>query len=344
MKKKGLIISTVVMVVVLIASLTTATYAWFSSTAMAKISQLNVQTVASTGLTIAAMGTDATSGTMTLTNGVWGGANPGFGDTLEFTAAFNGKEGEGVNPGEKVYGCSGDGSYLVTAVNDAGVKNGDGAVVSGKPVKVVNADKNVHYFELDLAIQTTENLGTDKELILKTFKVEANGAMGAASRIALYTSKASGEDPDAEGYKAQGKTSTFGLAPEKLVNVLMAEPFANSKYSNGTWASTGTVATPKVYKNAVTSAVAYDKANVTKDITGTGYEYVKGATFFNDKNATNVETFNVTEKVLGTFAQKSPLDTVYLRLVIWFEGEDAECVAAWAGTGITVNMEFEYKA
>lgn len=29
MKKKGLIISTVVMVVILIASLTTATYAWF---------------------------------------------------------------------------------------------------------------------------------------------------------------------------------------------------------------------------------------------------------------------------------------------------------------------------
>ena len=31
MKKKGLIISTVVMVVVLIASLTTATYAWFTA-------------------------------------------------------------------------------------------------------------------------------------------------------------------------------------------------------------------------------------------------------------------------------------------------------------------------
>ena len=40
MKKKGLIISTVVMVVVLIASLTTATYAWFSATAVTTIDEI----------------------------------------------------------------------------------------------------------------------------------------------------------------------------------------------------------------------------------------------------------------------------------------------------------------
>ena len=336
MKKKGLIISTVVMVVVLIASLTTATYAWFSSQAMAKISSLNVQTVASTGLTIAATGTGGavTSGTMTPTSGVWVGANDGFGDTLEFTSAFG---------GDTVYGCSGDGTYLVTAANEAGVNNGDGAVVSGKPVKVVNAEKNAQYFELDLAIQTTEDLASDKDLVLKTFTVTADGAMAAASRIAFYTSAAEGTDGEA-GYTAQGKKSTFGLAADKLVNVLMAEPFANSKYSNGTWASTGTVTTPLAYKQAEAAATDFLQANVTKNITGTGYVYVGGSAYFNGAADTNVETFNVADKVLGTFAQNSPLDTVYLRLVIWFEGEDAECVAAWAGTGITVNMEFEYKA
>ena len=40
MKKKGLIISTVVMVVVLIASLTTATYAWFTSAPKAEVTQI----------------------------------------------------------------------------------------------------------------------------------------------------------------------------------------------------------------------------------------------------------------------------------------------------------------
>ena len=37
MKKKGLIISTIVMVVVLIASLTTATYAWFNASSEVKV-------------------------------------------------------------------------------------------------------------------------------------------------------------------------------------------------------------------------------------------------------------------------------------------------------------------
>ena len=42
MKKKGLIISTVVMVVVLIASLTTATYAWFTSADAVKVDSINL--------------------------------------------------------------------------------------------------------------------------------------------------------------------------------------------------------------------------------------------------------------------------------------------------------------
>ena len=52
MKKKGLIISTVVMVVVLIASLTTATYAWFSTQAQAEITNISVTTASTEGLQI----------------------------------------------------------------------------------------------------------------------------------------------------------------------------------------------------------------------------------------------------------------------------------------------------
>ena len=42
MKKKGLIISTVVMVVVLIASLTTATYAWFTAADSVKVDSISL--------------------------------------------------------------------------------------------------------------------------------------------------------------------------------------------------------------------------------------------------------------------------------------------------------------
>lgn len=53
MKKKGLIISTVVMVVVLIASLTTATYAWFTTSNKTTISGFNVSVVSSNAVNIA---------------------------------------------------------------------------------------------------------------------------------------------------------------------------------------------------------------------------------------------------------------------------------------------------
>ena len=52
MKKKGLIISTVVMVVVLIASLTTATYAWFTADGSATVNDIGFQVQSSSDLVI----------------------------------------------------------------------------------------------------------------------------------------------------------------------------------------------------------------------------------------------------------------------------------------------------
>ena len=88
MKKKGLIISTVVMVVVLIASLTTATYAWFSAQAQATVEDLSITTNAATGLQIAMTKTEGStaeifSGELTYENG-WGGAVNGWGNYLGF--------------------------------------------------------------------------------------------------------------------------------------------------------------------------------------------------------------------------------------------------------------------
>ena len=52
MKKKGLIISTVVMVVVLIASLTTATYAWFTAEGSASVTQIGFTVASDSDLSI----------------------------------------------------------------------------------------------------------------------------------------------------------------------------------------------------------------------------------------------------------------------------------------------------
>ena len=78
MKKKGLIISTVVMVVVLIASLTTATYAWFTASTSTKIDAFDVSVVAGNAINVGvkednkhkvgAVNDDFLSGTVKWTN------------------------------------------------------------------------------------------------------------------------------------------------------------------------------------------------------------------------------------------------------------------------------------
>ena len=107
MKKKGLIISTVVMVVVLIAALTTATYAWFTASTKTEISGFDVSVVSAnavnigmkkeygfssapsptefaTGSVTFAAGGTITSGPGKITSpGSWAGTSDGFSATLD---------------------------------------------------------------------------------------------------------------------------------------------------------------------------------------------------------------------------------------------------------------------
>ena len=75
MKKKGLIISTIVMVVVLIASLTTATYAWFNNHGTAKVDNIDFSVQSATSVMIGVNKDNAYDSTKTLTNFVSGGTS-----------------------------------------------------------------------------------------------------------------------------------------------------------------------------------------------------------------------------------------------------------------------------
>ena len=96
MKKKGLIISTVVMVVVLIASLTTATYAWFTADGVASVSEIGFKVAADSDLAIGVSATNTwvetpqwagfysestvfSGPTETSKRGTWTGENNGLG-------------------------------------------------------------------------------------------------------------------------------------------------------------------------------------------------------------------------------------------------------------------------
>ena len=65
MKKKGLIISTIVMVVVLVASLTTATYAWFNTSSVTKIDAFSVSVKTNNAVKIGVKADNTYEGTPT---------------------------------------------------------------------------------------------------------------------------------------------------------------------------------------------------------------------------------------------------------------------------------------
>ena len=105
MKKKGLIISTVVMVVVLIASLTTATYAWFTASNKTNVGDITMQVGAGSDVKIGvktnnqyaegATEDQFMSDTVTFTGttlasgstGMWENGTPGLGPNLNLTVA-----------------------------------------------------------------------------------------------------------------------------------------------------------------------------------------------------------------------------------------------------------------
>ena len=100
MKKKGLIISTVVMVVVLIASLTTATYAWFTATGSATVNDIRFGVTAASDLLIGVYKNNIYNGSAVWDDfvsdqteystvvsdgnrGTWTGSTPGLGLSID---------------------------------------------------------------------------------------------------------------------------------------------------------------------------------------------------------------------------------------------------------------------
>jgi len=331
MKKKGLIISTVVMVIVLIASLGTATYAWFSSTATAAVDSMTINSTASKGITISAYdGAKWYNGDLALPTDdatkpaagrvtKWSGATEGQGANLKFDTA----------PME-FFGVSGDGMNMLTA----GEKSG--SVKGTKAENLYKATENYDYFAAVIAIQNTETTGVAKNITAE-IKFNANGPMAAAARIGVFAFNGSG-NPDADAMiDAAQWTEKFVLAP-----------FGKAVKAGATWGNSGNTA--DTYLKVVdgktadyATALKNEAANIT---TGKFTNLIVDENAFatgTDLTNSMTDATKVVEKVsLGTVTNQ--LDLIYLRLVIWFEGEDPQCEASNAGTGLTISINFVKEA
>ena len=339
MKKKGLIISTVVMVVVLIASLTTATYAWFSVNPEATINDIVIETQASTGLEIAAYhigdsGIELYSGDVTLQGVVdqgryWGATDPGdYGSAVSMTA------GEGENTLIKnIYATSGNGTEMF--VNSADLQ----ALKGGKPENLAAAVENKNYFALDFTLRAS----SDGTIYIKELSITPTGTgvkqnMAGSLRVALFAT-----DPSDTAI-TQAQTWTPATNGK-----FCYDPYGTKKYVGGSWVDDATPG--KVYAKQA-GAYTAEGTMSTELLSATwNGKYITAPvdSAFNNGIQPLTATYNSLSAATTAHSQYEIAEITagqmtYLRLVVWFDGEDEACITSFAGGGAKVEINFGLEA
>ncbi len=351
MKKKGLIISTVVMVVVLLASLTTATYAWIQPTSIVTVDTIDFAVNAGVDMiigvhkdnTFGGVGSSGTTATTTMfysgaTNytkgatfdlpGTWTGSTNALGSNVDLnglnlqnitkavgTGTFTGEAGSwstGENPVYK------DGTNLGgtadTSFNNTNYKTG--------MIKAEGIADNVNADTIDSAWKQYDYLdvvfgvqATKNDLQSMTCYVTINPTTVSqiiGMNAAIHVAY--------EVVTPKSTTSTVGTLTDVDV------------YGETNYATTVDQITNKVYNDAKD---VYDKV---KGQTSTGMACLGG------DPKTNLNpgalTLEIPMEELTDNAVISRNDIYQLHLVIYIAGFDADCCEAAKGVGSTINITF----
>ena len=354
MKKKGLIISTVVMVVVLIASLTTATYAWFSSTAQVRVDNLSITTISTEGLQIALKNSDGTyaSGTdLIYSESKWSGSSDTWGSSLEFKDFVEGDTNEGV-------------------VEFAGMKDAATRVTDAN--KAYPVDKARENTQFTFAIYKNVTLYSDNTCTTSVWTaggnesdwntaVADNGAIAnvTGNLYAKYDVNTflvpTGYDAAIQptGYRPAQANKDYAVLPivvratsadvmQIFYQVTVTPTVDNipTDYQPGMAAASRIVvneqATEDTYK---TNINPYNDAKMTDTMivnSTTSAKYGTAAAYTYTGFVYNGYDEDAHTKVAAGTGEK------VLYLLIWIEGTDTECTNTTAGSGMTINIAIDY--
>jgi len=312
MKKKGLIISTIVMVVVLIASLTTATYAWFSSQADAAVDQITLTTSAADGLLIGVHGTNSSTSSSVFQDYKNGGA-------LTFATTSNAEYYAGSWSAE-------DGT-------------GFGAQVGFAEISSLNAQYGVQYTTQAL----TDGAEQNPQTVVAAdnwFKASGNGP----SRSTI--------DPATISYATANTdfiVLDLGCTPSKADLVKQAWVTIKVTLTGGATASAPGMAAAVNFAYAVNNASALGKTSLSSL---TQVDAFSGMTQSNGYNQNQLDAGAIaTENAVTTWSYSIQLfnsetymvkntDIGRIYLVIFLDGDDDACILANLGTGCTIDISF----
>ena len=343
MKKKGLIISTIVMVVVLIASLTTATYAWFSTSASATISPMNIQTIASEGLQIGSVVYSESavpavySGDLTLNEQHhWVAADENsFGSQLNLTISGSST----ANPVliQNMLGASGDGVTMFSQKENNALPSNTNYMV--------RAVENVNYLALDFALLAT-SAGTPyiNQIYVDPTSYLTKSGMAGSMRVALFT-----KAPQAN---ATTGTKTWTVASDGKI---LYEPYGGLTYTGSLFkaeaegtnyytaaGSDGNIGTKTTGASTLQalwtdSKVVYgtSTATTTKQLQAVGNQTANTTV-----EAARTAIKNLSNESVAELAHMAANDIMYCRLVVWFDGESKACTQEFAGGGALVTINF----
>ena len=315
MKKKGLIISTVVMVVVLIASLTTATYAWFTSADSVKVDAINMSVKSSAKVNVGVkFGNGQTyndyyNGEVT-PNGEgntvsWNpeGAAIGLSSSLTFVGLELGSQkaiGSSTWSGPSWDGTSGkafDTTTLVlgtTAVPKYVVKaKGDGTTIDYGSAALANANKD--YLDAKIGVEANEAGVKGTYVKVKVTTTDSNPTMGINASV-HFIIIVDGKYIDVEPFGTVSHTALKSAVKDNTV------PSENKGYCT------------------------YD--NDTKQVTSTFYFWVA-------KGETDPEHSG---QFLDLGTKGSDIND--FRILAYIDGADRHCVKDATG-GCSIEIEFD---
>ena len=320
MKKKGLIVATIVMVLVLAVSLTTATYAWFTSAAEAEITDISVTVGESPNLLVGVRTTSGATapksyseyktGAMTFntTSKLWQGDSALGAGAINFTASLY--EGEStdwainkaVSYTTTDLSHTPEGGELVTVPANSWFK----AQGSDVPTQdtIAPAVNGKDYIDASFIVGIGKEQTVSQTYMKIVVTPDAVDNIGMAAALHFFI--AVGDETKAEA---------------DLTPMTYLSPAIGGEYTDS--AKTLSAYHGKTYANALGEAVEVGAVDGT---TGAWTLLVPVHAYQTTPYATGFST------------------AMQVRLIIWVEGYDDACVTAYAGTGFTIDISFVERA
>lgn len=314
--KKSLTIATLVMVLVLAVSLTTATYAWFSATASATVETIRLEATAADGLIIGALGTTTAQASRGYTDyryGVvaWDGTkwngDSYMGTNLNFQIQDPQDASQNI---DMTIGASKAVSYTTTSISGTGSAagttiaanswykaNGDAATLDTGSVAAAVMQED--YIDFDLAV-TASKANSVKQAYLTLQIVPTAGAqIKMAAAVHFYLAIYDG---------------------------------TNETVITDTIANKGMSAYPgKVQSN-----------NFTGNVTAGTYVGTAGTTLDEHHTLAVGDWYYIVPLYDSATAMTPFEDLVQVKLIVWIEGTDDACIIANAGSGADIKIFFDY--